>query len=162
MCQKIGTKNIISDCIGNGKGVTDLLASDEAGYHVQYFNASESPVNKETSIYANKRAEAYGYTSDQIRKQKVYPIDGEKELIRQLPKASKYKATGSGKMLIIPKTEIRKDLGCSPDDADSYVMGIYGSQFVTPVEEIISEYEYDKDTYRGESSGGFNDPMICC
>lgn len=162
MCQKLGTKNIISDCIGNGKGVTDLLSSDEAGYHVQYFNASESPTNKETSIYANKRAEAYGYTSDQIRKQKVYPIDEEKELIRQLPKASKYKATGSGKMLIIPKTEIRKELGCSPDDADSFVMGVYGSQFVTPEEEIVLEYEYDSGGYRPDSSGGFNDPMICC
>jgi hypothetical protein len=164
---QIGTKNIISDCIGWGKGATDMLAADEAKYIVQYFNSAESPINKENSIYANKRAEAYGYTSDQIRKQRVQPIE-EKELIRQLPKASKYKPSG-GKMLIVPKTEIRKDLGCSPDDADSYVMGIYGLQFVTPEEEKVLQDEYkDQDRNYGRDrdrelqGSAHNDPMTCC
>ena len=92
----------------------------------------------------------------------MYPIEGEKELIRQLPKASKYKATGSGKLLIVPKLEVRKALGCSPDDADSYVNGIYGLQFVTPEEELIIECNYETKGYRDDSSGGFDDPMICC
>jgi hypothetical protein len=166
MCKDIGTKNIISDCIGNGKGVTDMLASDEAGYNVQYFNSANSPANKETSIYANRRAEAYGYTSDQIRKQRIQPVE-EKELIRQLPKASRYKPTSSGKMLIIPKTEIRKDLGCSPDDADSFVMGIWGLQFVTPEEDLSLRGEAKSDKRYGIDEARrhgkvIHNPMVGC
>jgi intein/homing endonuclease len=166
MCKMLGTKNIISDCIGWGKGVTDMLAADEVGYNVQYFNSANSPTNKEASIYANHRAEAYGYTSDQIRKQRVQPIE-EKELIRQLPKASRYKATTGGKMLIIPKTEIRKDLGCSPDDADSFVMGIWGLQFVTPEEDLSRRGESGSDKRYGIDEarrGGkvTHNPMVGC
>lgn len=145
MAQKLKTKNFISDCIGWGKGVTDALAADEAGYHVQYFNASESAAKTraKTNQYGeamcvNMRAEAYWHTAQEIRKQRVQPFSTEtpqlaadaKELLRQLPKASKYRAGSGGKILIIPKEEIRKEIKCSPDDSDSYVMGIYGTQFV--------------------------------
>lgn len=161
MAKEVGTKNIISDCIGWGKGATDMLAADEVGYNVQYFNSSESPKDKETSIYANMRAAAYGYVSEQMRIHRIQPVT-ESELIRQLPKASKYKATSGGKMLIVPKAEIRKELGCSPDDADSYVMGQYGLQFVIPEEQEAENpgprrkrgYFDDDDIARGN-------PMLC-
>lgn len=156
MAQKLGTKNFISDCIGWGKGVTDGLAADEAQYHVQYFNASESAAKTraKTNQYGeamcvNMRAEAYWHTAQEIRKQRVQPFSIEtpvlaadaKELLRQLPKASKYRAGSGGKILIIPKEEIRKELKCSPDDSDSYVMGIYGTQFVTPEPDTESMLE---------------------
>lgn len=150
MAQKLGTKNFISDCIGWGKGVTDALSADEAGYHVQYFNASNSATKERAktnqygeALCVNMRAEAYWHTAQEIRKQKVQPfacdserlVADKKELMRQLPVASKYRAGSGGKILIMPKEEIRKELKCSPDDADSYVMGIYGTQFVTPEAE---------------------------
>lgn len=135
MCYEMNTKNVISDCIGWGKGVTDALALDVAGYNVQAFNSANSS-SDEMSIYANRRAEAYGYAANQIRQQKVPPIE-EAELIRQLPKASRFKASTSGKIQVVSKSEIRKDLGCSPDDADSYVMGLWGLQFVEN-EEVIN------------------------
>lgn len=166
MAREIGTKNFISDCIGWGKGVTDALAADEAKYCVQYFNSAESPPSKETSLCANMRAEAYWYTSEQMRAQKIQPIEGEKELIRQLPVASRYKATAGGKMLIVPKTDIRKVLGCSPDDADSYVMGQWGLQNVIPEEFSLQPGEYG---CKKDKRYGFDDdinaqgqnPMVC-
>jgi hypothetical protein len=41
-------------------------------------------------------------------------------------------------LIIIPKQKIKEDLGCSPDEADCYVMGVWGSQHVQPDEEIGS------------------------
>lgn len=147
MAQRLGTKNFIVDCIGNGKGVADALDSDVAGYKVQYFNSAEKPVN-DRSLYINKRAEAYAYTGDQIRTGQVPQIT-ERELLRQLPIASRYKVV-HGKCQIIAKDEIKKVLKCSPDDADSYVMGIWGLQNVEPIgRAVVSNYHpqqsYDFD-----------------
>jgi hypothetical protein len=138
MARRIETKNFIIDSIGIGKGVADGLACDEAGYNVQFFNSAESAMDD--SLYANKRAEAYAYAAREIRLCKVEPIT-EPELLRQLPIASRYTSSRGGKKLIlIPKKEIKKVLGCSPDDADSYVMGLYGLQFVRAESKNIIQF----------------------
>jgi len=129
MAKRLGTRNFIVDCIGIGRGVADSLDDDVAGYNVQFFNSAEKPTIDD-DLYFNKRAEAYCYVSKLIRKQKVETIS-DKELLRQLPKASRYRVKG-GKCLMVSKDIIKEDLGCSPDDADAYVMGIYGIQFVEP------------------------------
>lgn len=164
MAQEIGTKNFISDCIGWGKGVTDSLAADAAHYFVQYFNGAENKSLPENTIYANMRAASYGYTAEQMRLQKIQAISDEPELVRQLPKASKYKPASGGKMLIVPKLEVRKDLGCSPDDSDSFVMGQWGLQFVQDEETIVvQERKKKKDGYFSDKSISVqNNPMICC
>lgn len=138
VCSQLGTKNIIGDTIGIGKGVMDGLAADEAGYNVQYFNSSETPVVGEAKNalnlqFLNKRAEAYFYVAEQIRKLRCEPIKSN-ELLRQLPIASRYRV-GTGKLQIIAKDRIREELKCSPDEADCFVMGIYGLQFVEPENE---------------------------
>jgi len=46
------------------------------------------------------------------------------ETRRQLPYASRYKVNSSGRIQIIDKQEIKKELGRSPDDAESWAMGI--------------------------------------
>jgi len=133
---KIGTKNIIIDVIGVGLGVCDGLAVDAAGYNVQRFNSSHKAKENKDTLQAlqcaNLRAEAYLYASHQIHHFNTGPIK-DNELIRQLPLASRYKVqSSSGKLIILPKDKIKEELGCSPDDADCWVMGVWGSQHVQP------------------------------
>ncbi len=145
MAQEIDTKNFIVDCIGNGKGIADGLQCDEANYNVQYFGSAEKPSDAPTkkgqrkSLFANKKAEAAFYVAMQIKAMKAEAIK-RRELLRQIPLATRYKVTGSGQILLLPKDEVKKELGCSPDDSDSYIQGIYGLQFVDPVEERNPDY----------------------
>lgn len=137
VAQEIGTKNFIVDTV-NSIGVADLLSVDEAQYNVQYFHSSHKATEKDDTPqnirFANKRAEAYHYTSQLIAKFEAGEITG-KELIRQLPVASRYATQGgSGRLIIIPKQKIKEELGCSPDEADCYVMGCWGTQNVQPEE----------------------------
>ena len=136
VAQQIGTKNIIVDCIGNGLGVADGLAIDEAKYNVQYFKGSHKAKENKDSLQAlqcaNRRAEAYFYATEQVQHFLVGPIK-DPELIRQLTIASRYKTqASSGKLIILPKIKIKEELGCSPDDADCWVVGVWGSQHVQP------------------------------
>jgi len=140
MCRRIGTKNIIVDCIGNGKGVSDGLKIDEAGYHVQAFNSAERC--EDSDLYANKKAEAVGYAAQQIRKLKVEPIR-DPETRRQLVALSRYKIVarhGKGVMIMRPNDEVKKDLGCSPDKGLCYVYGLYGLRKVLPETKIESTF----------------------
>ena len=132
----IGTKNIICDTIGVGLGVCDGLAVDVAGYNLQRFNSSNKAKENNDTLdslqCANRRAEAYFYASEQVQHFNTGPIK-DNELIRQLPLASRYKVqSSSGKLIILPKEKIKEELGCSPDDADCWVMGVWGSQNVQP------------------------------
>jgi len=132
MAQEIGTKNIVVDSIGNNVG--DILAADEAGYNVQLFNSSERPRLERKNIkFLNQRAAAYFYLYERMNKLQVEAIDND-ELRRQLPFASRYRVRG-GKIKIEDKSKIKEALGCSPDEADCYVMGNWGLQFVESEEE---------------------------
>jgi hypothetical protein len=145
MMQNIGTKNVIVDCIGNGKGVADALQTDEAMYNVQYFNSAEKPTDAPTkkgdrkSIFKNKKAQAAYYVAQEIRAGRVESINqsqgmteaSRRELFRQIPMATRYRPTDQ--ILLVPKEDTKKELGCSPDSSDSWIQGIYGLQFVDPV-----------------------------
>ena len=138
VAQDIGTKNFIVDTV-NAPGVADGLAADDADYNVQYFKSSYKAKEKKDTVeavtFANLRAQAYHYTAKLIRTFEAGPIKG-RELIRQLPIASRYKTQGgSGKLIILPKEKIKEELGCSPDEADCYIMGNWGLQFVQPESE---------------------------
>lgn len=146
MARRIGTKNFIVDCIGNGKGVSDGLKIDEAGYHVQAFNSAETC--EDSDLYANKKAEAVDYCAQQMRKLKVEPIK-DPETRRQLVGLSRYKIVvrhGKGVMIMRPNDETKKELGCSPDRGLCYVYGIYGLRRVIP--ESRKESTYSKRSRR--------------
>ena len=135
VAQDIGTKNFIIDTV-NDVSIFEGLSGDVAGYNVQEFKSSHKATeNKDTQHAircANRRAEAYLYASQQIAKFLCGPIKRD-ELRRQLTVASRYTTqVGSGRMIIIPKLKIKEDLGCSPDEADTYIMGVWGSQHVQP------------------------------
>ncbi len=129
MCRQLGTKNIIVDCIGNGKGVADGLKIDEAKYKVRYFNSAEKC--EDSDRFANKKAEAVEWAAQEIRQLKVEPIT-DPETRRQLVALSRYKVTNSGKMIMLKNDEVKKDLGCSPDRGLAYVYGRYGIRRVRP------------------------------
>lgn len=135
MAQDIGTKNFIIDTIGNN--VADILSTDEANYNVIHFNSSNRPERELPNIkFLNRRAEAYYYVAEEIKKMRTEAITNT-ELLRQLPAASKYTVRG-GKLKIEDKqSKIRELLGCSPDEADAYVMGIWGLQHVEPEEDEV-------------------------
>ena len=142
MASEINTRNFIGDCIGNGKGVMDGLTDDAANYSVQHFCSAEE---SNDALCANRRAEAYFYASSEIRARNAAPIM-DNELLRQLPIASRYLVRNRGKMLIQPKDIIKKELGCSPDLADAYVMGTYGLKHVDPV-RVNRQVKYRDSSY---------------
>lgn len=129
MARKLDTHNFIVDCIGNGKGVSDALRIDKAGYHVQAFNSAEKC--EDSDRFANKKAEAVEFAAQEIRRLEVEPLK-DPELRRQIVMMSRYKVTNSGKMIIRSNDDTKKDLGCSPDRALAYVYGRYGLKRVIP------------------------------
>lgn len=129
MARRLDTKNFIVDCIGNGKGVADGLAIDEAGYHVQYFNSAEKC--EDSDRFANKKAEAVEFAAQEIRRLEVEPIT-DPETRRQLVGLSRYKVTNQGKMIMRSNDDTKKELGCSPDRGLAYVYGRYGIARVRP------------------------------
>lgn len=135
VAQNIGTKNFIVDTV-NDLSVANDLADDVADYNVQYFKSSHKATEKKDAQQAircaNRRAEAYLYASRKIAKFECGPIKSD-ELRRQLTIASRYTTqAASGRMIIIPKQKIKEDLGCSPDEADCFIMGVWGTQNVEP------------------------------
>lgn len=146
MMQNIGTKNVIVDCIGNGKGVADGLNNDDADYNVIYFNSAEKPTDAPTkkgerkSLFANKRAQMAYCVAQEIKAGRVESLDeakmtdlAKRELRRQIPMATRYKINSAGQIILQPKDEIKKDLGCSPDSAESWEMMVYGTKLVDPI-----------------------------
>ncbi len=129
MARRLDTKNFIVDCIGNGKGVADGLAIDEAKYHVQYFDSAEKCENSDR--FANKKAEAVEHAAQEIRRLEVEPIT-DPETRRQLVGLSRYKVTNQGKMIMRSNDDTKKELGCSPDRGLAYVYGRYGIKRVRP------------------------------
>ncbi len=148
MARRIKTKNFIVDCIGNGKGVSDGLKVDAMKYHIQAFNSAEK--SETSNRHANKKAEAVDYTAQQIRQLKVEPVR-DPETRRQLVGLSRYKITNSGKMIMRPNDEVKKDLGCSPDRGLCYCYGVYGLRKVKP--EIRKETTYEERKRRANPVG---------
>ena len=129
MARRIGTKNFIIDCIGNGKGVSDGLKIDAMKYNVQAFDSAAKAIDEKR--FANMKAYAVDYTAQEIRKLHVEPVS-DAETRRQLVGLSRYKITNSGKMIMRPNDEVKKDIGCSPDRGLCYCYGIYGLRKVKP------------------------------
>jgi len=119
-----GIKDYIVDSIGIGKGILDRLKEND-DYNVQEFVASEDGF-ADTAV-ANKRAELWWYIRGMVESFRLErPLDP--ETFRQIPYASKYKVSKTGKIQIKEKAEIKSQLGCSPDRADAWAMGVYGLQ----------------------------------
>lgn len=130
--------------VGVGGGVASRLR--ELGKHVQEFK--ESYASKDER-FLNRRAESFWYTMQALQNNEIdHPGKDRREIIRQLPFASRYMVTtSSGKIKIIPKEIVKKECGCSPDQAEMWNMGVYCLQFVDYVDEKKKrkENEYNEN-----------------
>jgi len=122
LSRKYNNIPIVVDEIGIGGGVCDELY--KYGRQVIPFNGAEKAENAEK--FYNKRAEAWWELAERLCKYECgcmymarYP-----ELIKQLTIPT-YEFR-NGKILIEGKEDIKSRLGYSPDDADCYVMGVWG------------------------------------
>ena len=131
---RLDTRNFVVDSIGLGRGVLDGLR-EISGNYVQDFNSSEKPANPNTGPcrLANRRAEAWWVTMEAVNAGDLPYIDD--DTTRKQLTSVCYKVASNGAILMELKDDVRKRLGRSPDDADAYVMGIWGLKNVEPVRQ---------------------------
>ena len=93
--------------------------------------------------FENKRAEWYYTLKDILPDAKIPDND---ELVGELM-AQKYKISNTGKLMLIPKEEIKNELGRSPDIADAMALSCERALIVdaTAVEEEMGAWAGDDD-----------------
>jgi hypothetical protein len=125
---KTKTDYVAVDSIGIGAGICDRLR--ELGKKVIRINSSEKAGDEER--FYNLRAEIWWYCMEQIIASKVaYPEDI--ELRRELSFVKYKVVNSSGKIQLEPKADTKERLGRSPDRADAFVYGVWGSRYANPV-----------------------------
>ena len=143
-----GVLDFIVDSIGIGAGVTHALQEDSR-YQVQAFNSGEQA--SDPARFVNKRAEMWFQARQDVQDNECDRPD--EETLRQVPFASRYKVGSNGKIQIIDKNIIRKELGRSPDDAEAWAMGRYGIRNAREcagkmVEHVVERVIQDNQTRR--------------
>lgn len=111
-----------------GLGLAERLAENNVSCSTIAFGGS--PSNK---AYANNRAEMYFNLKKGIETNGLNGLN--EELIREL-KATKYILNNSNRLQIIPKEDIKVNLGRSPDYADALALTYY--QPIIPIEVFES------------------------
>lgn len=116
--------NIIIDTTGLGSGVLDHLHG--LGIYAISFMGAESPmgISELGSLkFKNKRAESFYYLRHRLE---IKSIGHEKDMILENELTNTYYSIHSDKTIMIEsKEDIKKRLGRSPDNADSFSMYIY-------------------------------------
>ena len=109
----------VIDSIGIGQGICVPLK--QAKKHV--VEVCSSAESSDKGRLANYRASMWWDVMQKCRRTEIeYPADAETR--RQIPYATRYKVNSSGQIQIIDKQTIKKLLGRSPDDAESWGMGV--------------------------------------
>lgn len=109
---------IFVDTIGVGAGVMDRL--EEKGY--SSIDANVAMKAEKMNVYINKRAEMYFELRDWVRKGGRLPND--EELAEELL-VIRYSYSENGKILLMKKSEIKEELGRSPDKGDSVALHFF-------------------------------------
>jgi hypothetical protein len=125
--QAISVRNgrcpIVIDATGTCGGISDILRS--LGADVLAVNYAESA---DSDQYANRRAEIWDTAAQMFSRGEIglmgYGLD--EKLADQL-QAPRYKDFRAGRVLIEPKEDVKKRIGRSPDRADAYTLGLWGS-----------------------------------
>lgn len=132
--------SMILDANQLGKGVADDLARNP-DFDVQQFKGGRKSSDPER--WRNMNMEMVYYLSREMRKGRIAPIK-DAETRRQLVGASKFQiGTWNDVMSLDLAAKIREVLGCSPDRAKAYMMGIWGLQFVEG-DLASGDTDYDK------------------
>jgi phage terminase large subunit len=127
--------NIVIDEDGVGGGVVDMVKGCRG------FIANSSPINqKQGENYANLKTQCAYILAEKIRQKLVYePEDDEEEkqrLTEDLEQIKEKNFDKEGKRMLVSKEEIKKLLGRSPDDGDSYIMRAYFEVFTSKMRII--------------------------
>lgn len=130
----------------HGKGNLSHIAIDEAYGLDLHERLSEAGVNSvivpfggkpNNSAYANKRSEMYINLKKGIEE---YGLKGITDELHRELQATKYILNNNGKIQIIPKDEIKLNIGRSPDIADA--LALTYTQDIIPQGILEAEREY--------------------
>jgi len=147
----------VVDSIGIGQGICVPLR--QAKRHV--IEVCSSAQGSDPGRFQNFRASMWWDVMTACRKTEIeYPSDAETR--RQIPYATRYKVNSSGRIQIIEKQVIKQALGRSPDDAESWGMGIaHIGKARTPdeieliaIQEAVGTDSLPDDDYQRMSLGG--------
>lgn len=148
MGNKWKTTNYILDSIGIGQGIYDRLREVKPNARIKALNSAEKASDEEQ--FSNVRAEMWWYAMKEIQ-DKTIPFPENEELRRQLTSVRFKVVNSNGKIQLEPKEETKKRLSRSPDDADAFVMGLYGLKDTEP---IVFKDRWDEEPARVEVSVG--------
>ncbi len=123
---------IFIDSVGVGAGVFDTLVDFGLRGIVREAKFSYKATNEK--LYANKRAEAYFTLKEKFRLLSIVPND---KLKKQLSTISFY-YDKKERYLLLPKENIKKEFGFSPDLADALAL-----TFFDPLPAKINRVNYD-------------------
>lgn len=101
---------------GFGNGTYDLTKGRAPVFLVNFGSASDDPEHR----FLNKRTEMYFNAADMIKGGHYIQSDGIKEELR----ATQYYIDEKGKTRLIPKEDIIKIIGHSPDESDAFVLSV--------------------------------------
>lgn len=115
----------ILDIGGMGKPVFDRLT--EVGMKIIPFDGG-STSGVDTEHYGNWRAQGYYKLQEWFDNSFLVVPKSDSEVIKQLEKI-KMEYRSSGVRMIQPKVKMKKEIGYSPDDADSLMMAVVGASY---------------------------------
>ena len=139
MCKEVNGYYIIVDCDGVGiKGYQELMLLEQrspelmrgiqiikfhgSGKSTVFEGAEDSPEAMKKYIYANMRAEAAFVTRDRALRGHASINALDTELIEDLDQDLWIENKNNGMLQVIPKEEIKENLGRSPGRGDCYKM----------------------------------------
>lgn len=109
---------IFIDAIGEGSGLVSVLRMEQFSHlPIVAIKGSQNAIKSE--VYENKRAEMF-YTLKELLEDEGKLLDDD-DVVGELS-AQRFKITTKGKLIIVPKEEIKASLGRSPDKADAIAL----------------------------------------
>jgi hypothetical protein len=140
---------LVIDDAALGGGVTDRLVEMEE--RVMAINGGEKAMQEDK--FVNLKSETWWYTRELFEKGLV-SIPNDPILIRQLG-AVKYHYRSNGKTVIEAKDEVKARLGHSPDRADAFVLGLWGTKFIRDSSKDFNRAMYDPSNTRALNPYGW-------
>jgi hypothetical protein len=104
------------------------------------------------------RAQAWWELGEHLAKGEIGCINMSDDLCDEL--ISPTYSLRNGKILIEPKEDIKPRLGRSPDDADTYVMGVWAVKRIRPVIQFNNYDGTPKVVGRNTGGGVYNNNIL--
>ncbi len=142
-----GTHKYFVDAVGVGVGLWSHMNSKSRG-KVTAAKASMRAMNEKK--YFNKRAEMYGTLLEFLRAGGAIPADDE---LKEELLATQAFLTSNGKIQIIKKEILKKDIGRSPDKADAVSFCFYNNRVYGKAKAVGSTDAYWEESLANIGSG---------